>query len=174
MQVRAGSSLPVNQRPRRLSLHAALLAGVYLVFLLLLFGLRQPILACLWLLAGLLADCLLWRAVTRVPGAGQVERLTQSLLAQVEAQSSALTEQAGQIARLQAAVTDHALHARVLGELDGGTQPRLVALVEDLAQAEQRLPEEARQTRAWLHEARRLARSAQADVDAIRLQVAGR
>jgi hypothetical protein len=174
VQVWIRSSLPLNQRPRRLFLHAVLLAGVYLVFLLLLFGLRQPILACVWLLAGLLADCLLWRAVTRVSCTGQVERLTQSLLAQLEVQSSALTEQAGQIARLQAAVTDDALHDRVLGELDGGTQPKLEALVEDLVQAEQKLPEEARQTRAWLHEARRLARSAQADVDAIRLQVAGR
>jgi hypothetical protein len=92
----------------------------------------------------------------------------------LEVQSAALTEQAGQIARLRATVADDALQATVLGELDAETQPNLQALEEDLVQAEKTLPEGAQQTRSWLHEARRLARSAQADVDAIRLQVAGR
>jgi hypothetical protein len=175
VQARVPSSLPsFSQRPHRLLLHAALLAAIYLVFLILLFGLGQAFLAGTWILCGLLVDFLLWRAMLLASRTEEVATLTQSLQALLEAQSSALAEQAGQIARLRAAVADESLQVKVLGELDAETQPNLQALVEDLVQAEQTLPESARQTRVWLHEARRLARAAQADVDAIRLQMAGR
>jgi hypothetical protein len=155
-------------------LHAAILAAIYLVFLVLLFGLGLPVLAGIWVLFVLLADLLLRRALLPGPRSEEVESLTNSLLAVLEAQSAALVEQGGQIARLRAVVADDALQATVLGEFEAETQPNLQALVEDLVQAEQTLPEGARQTRVWLHEARRLARSAQADVDAIRTHVAGR
>jgi hypothetical protein len=175
VQTKAPDPPPIpTARRRRLAWHAVSLAAIYLLFLILLFGLAQPVLACIWILAGLAADLLTWRAWLGSPRTEEAEALTKALLAVLEAQSAALAEQARQIARLGAAVTDDALQATVLGELDSETQPNLRALAEDLAQAEQTLPEGARQTRVWLTEARRLARAAQADVDAIRLQVAGR
>jgi hypothetical protein len=105
---------------------------------------------------------------------GDLERVTRELMTLVDLQAKSLSEQEAQVVRLRAALGDDRLRDQIWREIDREMTPRLEAVVDRLEEAEASLPDMLHQTRAWMNEVRRLATQAQASVESIRDEVAGR
>jgi hypothetical protein len=132
--------------------------------------------AAVWMFLGLLADevLLYWLLRQRRASTEQLEDLTSSLLATLDAQARAISEQQRQIAGLQARMADEPIRRQVSGMLSRHAKPNLASLVDRLEEAEASLPDMLPQTRAWVSEVRRLATRAQAHVQALSDEVAWR
>ncbi len=140
-------------------------------------GLGLTVLGLAAVVLGLAAsEALLLGALRRREAAERRElgALEASLRGLVDAQGLAVRSQESQIANLQAALGESSIRAYVRGELNREAAPRLEAVISRLEQAEAVVPELASQTRAWVSEVRRLATQAQAHVQTLGEERAGR
>jgi hypothetical protein len=100
--------------------------------------------------------------------------LAERVLRELDGQSLSLEQEQRQIERLQAAMTDEALRRQVEDQLGGSAQPALLALIGQLAQAEEAVPEAAAVTKSWISRARHLASRTQFKLEQVREDVGGR
>lgn len=138
--------------------------------------LARPAWAVAWVIVGLLANQVTLWLMLRGPQSTPRQSLAKTLAnlnATLEAQSSAIAAQQRQIETLTLHVNEPPLRRRVHQELADQT-PRLAAVVEELTEAEESLPEALMQTRAWVAEARRLAAHTQAYLQALSEEITGR
>jgi hypothetical protein len=135
-----------------------------------------PAWAVAWWVGGALVNQgVLWLMLRGPQSAqrGSLARTLNDLNATLEAQSRAIAIQQRQIESLAADIGETALRRRVHQELTSQT-PRLAAVVEELAETEESLPEVFIQTRAWVAQARQLAAHAQAHLQALSEDIARR
>lgn len=136
----------------------------------------HPVWAIAWWVGGVLANqAVLW-LMLRGPQAGQRTSLSKTLDdldATLEAQSRAVAIQQLQIEALAADIGEVSLRSRIRQELATQT-PRLAAVVEELEETEESLPEVLIQTRAWVAQARQLAAHTQAHLQALSDDIARR
>jgi hypothetical protein len=142
----------------------------------LLMVLARPALAVAWWVGGVLAyQALLWLALRKPPSAQpkSLAKTLDDLNATLEAQGLAIATQQQQIGALAADIDEASLHQRIYQELTSQT-PRLAAVVAELAEAEESLPEALIQTRTWVAHARQLAAHTQAHLQALSEDIARR
>jgi len=132
-----------------------------------------------WIAAWLIA-CAGWgsalgaAAHRRCASQEQLFHLAERVLRELDGQSLSLEQEQRQIERLQAAMTDEALRRQVEDQLGGSAQPALLALIGQLAQAEEAVPEAAAVTKSWISRARHLASRTQFKLEQVREDVGGR
>lgn len=100
--------------------------------------------------------------------------LAERVIDELDGQARSLEQEQRQIERLQAAMTDADLRRQVEERLGGSAQPALLALIGQLAQAEESVPEAAAMTKSWLSRARHLASHTQFKLEQVREDVGGR
>lgn len=100
--------------------------------------------------------------------------LAEQVMRELDGLTRSLEQEQQQIERLQAAVADEDLHLQVEKRLGGSAQPALLALIGQLAQAEESVPEAAAVTKSWISRARHLATHTQFQLEQVREDVGGR
>lgn len=137
---------------------------------------ERPAWAIGWWAGGVLINQTVLWMMLREPQLTTRKSLTKTLddlNATLEAQSQAIAIQQRQIEALAADIGETSLRRRIHQELTSQT-PRLAAVVAELAEAEESLPEVLIQTRAWVAQARQLAAHAQAHLQALSEDIARR
>jgi hypothetical protein len=137
-------------------------------------GGKTPSLA-LWLVVCALAASGLGAAAFRRRAAREdLLRLAEQVMLELDGQFRSLELEQRQIERLQAAITDDDLRRQVEERLGGSAQPALLALIGQLVQAEEAVPDAAAVTKSWISRARNLASRTQFKLDQVREDVGGR
>lgn len=101
-------------------------------------------------------------------------RLAEQVIRQLDGQSLSLEQEQRQIERLQAAISDDALRRQIEDQLGGSAQSNLMALIGQLIQAEESVPEAAAVTKSWISRARHLASHTRVQLEQVREDVGGR
>jgi hypothetical protein len=129
----------------------------------------------LWLgICAVSASGLAVAAYRQCTARGELFVLAERVIRELDGQALSLEQEQRQIERLQVAMADEDLRRQLEERLGGSAEPALLALIGQLVQAEESVPDAAAATKAWISRARHLARHTQFQLEQVREDVGGR
>jgi hypothetical protein len=129
----------------------------------------------LWLgISAISSSALAVAAYRQYVARGDLFVLADRVIRELDGQALSLEQEQRQIQRLQVAMADDDLRRQLEERLGGSAEPALLALIGQLVQAEESVPDAAAVTRAWISRARHLARHTQFQLEQVREDVGGR
>lgn len=131
-----------------------------------------------WIAAWLGGSAVLSFGLMRVPfrrwaAHADLNRVAQRILYRLDDQEQCLHLEQQQIDLLQATIADEAMRRGLSMQLDQHMQPNLAALVGQLQEAEEAVPEAAAVTRSWLQRACNLADQARIRLERVQEDLDG-